>query len=79
MNTVFPLALMRKACELSAKGYAGYGYKHRTPMLINAPAPDFLRCGRLHLVRVVNVSATNVFNTGLTCYINNAGEFVFPA
>ena len=79
MPVVFPLAIMRAACRLAARGYADTRYFHLPPLVVNQPAARNVHCGNLPLVRAVNVSGVRRFETGASCYINTAGEFVFPA
>ena len=76
---VFPLAMMRRACELSARGCVNGDFQYRRPMLINQPAASNVYCGNLPLVRRVFIAAFDRFPVGNSCYINTAGEFVFPA
>jgi len=79
LGYVFPLAILREALKLAAKGYTCPDNHKLPPLAINAPAPAFVSCGSEPLSRVVNVSGRGRFTSGLTCYINVAGEQVFPA
>lgn len=80
MNVSFPLIAMRHAAHFAARKYWHGGYRYRSPMLINAPAPTFLLCGSKPLDRVVNVSAQyRGLVTGFTCYLDCDGKIVIPA
>ncbi len=75
---VFPLHMMRTACGLSARGFAGSRYQTRRPCVINAPVAVNVWCGMHPLSRIVTCHGEKMFTAGGHCYINDRGETVIP-
>lgn len=87
---VFPLSLIETSLrfhkqkgidrELADK----FGYKRATKMYPSVrysepPSLRYVHCGALPLAAVVRVGWSAYFSMGRTCYINTAGEHVYPA
>ncbi len=89
-TAVFPLALVRDCLRAPKVGATDhriaerFGYiraKRMTPAVVFA-ASDLSRthCGELPLVAWVGYRySLRAFNTGRGCYINTAGQHVYPA
>lgn len=83
MLATFPLSLVRFALSASSAGATDASKAaYRRPLLISEPAPAWLHCGSLPLVSAVSCAAWlphTPWKTVRGCYINSAGQHVYPA